>query len=63
MISDEVKQTEEILLGQSLLSCYDFVEQSCEYIVKQLSYMQKLRYIITFILCNFNLYSGLHNYL
>nr|XP_016474615.1 PREDICTED: uncharacterized protein LOC107796377 isoform X1 [Nicotiana tabacum] len=36
-------RTEEILLGQSLLYCYDFVEQSCEYIVKQLSYMQKLR--------------------
>ncbi|XP_055822335.1 uncharacterized protein LOC129891107 isoform X1 [Solanum dulcamara] len=36
-------RTEEFLLGQNLLSCYDFVEQSCEYIVKQLSYMQKLR--------------------
>ncbi|KAG5595062.1 hypothetical protein H5410_036294, partial [Solanum commersonii] len=43
MISDEVMQTEEFLLGQNLLSCYDFVEQSCEYIVKQLSNMQKLR--------------------
>ncbi|KAM3301033.1 putative protein isoform X1 [Capsicum chacoense] len=36
-------RTEEFLLGQNLLSCYDFVEHSCEYIVKQLSYMQKLR--------------------
>ncbi|XP_049414910.1 uncharacterized protein LOC125877729 [Solanum stenotomum] len=36
-------RTEEFLLGQNLLSCYDFVEQSCEYIVKQLSNMQKLR--------------------
>ncbi|KAJ8562504.1 hypothetical protein K7X08_011795 [Anisodus acutangulus] len=36
-------RTEEFVLGQNLLSCYDFVEQSCEYIVKQLSYMQKLR--------------------
>lgn len=36
-------RTEEFLLGQNLLSCYYFVEQSCEYIVKQLSYMQKLR--------------------
>ncbi|KAK4368410.1 hypothetical protein RND71_012202 [Anisodus tanguticus] len=36
-------RTEELLLGQNLLSCYDFVEQSCEYIVKLLSYMQKLR--------------------
>lgn len=36
-------RTEEFLVGQNLLSCYDFVEQSCEYVVKQLSYMQKLR--------------------
>ncbi|XP_060172564.1 uncharacterized protein LOC132603482 isoform X1 [Lycium barbarum] len=36
-------RTEEYLLGQNLLSCYDFVEQSCEYTVKQLSHMQKLR--------------------
>lgn len=36
-------RTEEFLLGLNLLSCYDFVEQSCEYILKQLSDMQKLR--------------------
>ncbi|XP_022893355.1 uncharacterized protein LOC111407889 [Olea europaea var. sylvestris] len=34
-------RTEEFLAGLSLLSCYDFIEQSCEYVVKQLSKMQK----------------------
>lgn len=34
-------RTEEFLAGMNLLSCYDFVEQSCEYILKQLSRMQK----------------------
>ncbi|KAG8376009.1 hypothetical protein BUALT_Bualt09G0018400 [Buddleja alternifolia] len=33
--------TEEFLAGMNLLSSYDFIEQSCEYIVKQLSRMQK----------------------
>ncbi|GMQ06570.1 hypothetical protein CsSME_00051106 [Camellia sinensis var. sinensis] len=37
----EVKQTEEFLAGLNLLSCYDFIEQSCEYILKQVSVMQK----------------------
>ncbi|XP_052183342.1 LOW QUALITY PROTEIN: uncharacterized protein LOC127795603 [Diospyros lotus] len=36
-------RTEEYLAGQNLLSCYDFIEQSCEYMVKQLSLMQKQR--------------------
>ncbi|KAL2479735.1 Regulator of Vps4 activity in the MVB pathway protein [Abeliophyllum distichum] len=34
-------RTEEFLAGLTLLSCYDFIEESCEYIVKQLSKMQK----------------------
>ncbi|GFP82729.1 ist1-like protein [Phtheirospermum japonicum] len=34
-------KTEEFLAGKDLLSCYDFVEQSCEYTLKQLSRMQK----------------------
>ncbi|KAL0346586.1 UNVERIFIED_CONTAM: hypothetical protein Scaly_1674600 [Sesamum calycinum] len=34
-------RTEEFIAGMNLLSCYDIVEQSCEYIVKQLSRMQK----------------------
>ncbi|KAL7226068.1 hypothetical protein ACSBR1_021243 [Camellia fascicularis] len=36
-------QTEEFLAELNLLSCYDFIEQSCEYILKQLSVMQKQR--------------------
>ncbi|XP_022882421.1 uncharacterized protein LOC111399380 isoform X2 [Olea europaea var. sylvestris] len=35
-------RTEEFIAGLSLLSCYDFIEESCEYVVKQLSKMQKL---------------------
>lgn len=34
-------RTEEFLAGMNLLSCYDFIDQSCEYILKQLSRMQK----------------------
>ncbi|KAH6783262.1 Regulator of Vps4 activity in the MVB pathway protein [Perilla frutescens var. hirtella] len=34
-------RTEEFLAGMNLLTCYDFVVQSCEYILKQLSRMQK----------------------
>ncbi|XP_057501672.1 uncharacterized protein LOC130785508 [Actinidia eriantha] len=34
-------RTEEFLAGLNLLSCYDFIEQSCECILKQLSAMQK----------------------
>ncbi|KAL3839870.1 hypothetical protein ACJIZ3_024461 [Penstemon smallii] len=34
-------RTEEYIAGINLLSCYDFLEQSCEYIVKQLSRMEK----------------------
>ncbi|KAL1551894.1 hypothetical protein AAHA92_12765 [Salvia divinorum] len=34
-------RTEEFLAGMNLLSCYDFVEKSCDYILKQLSRMQK----------------------
>ncbi|PIN10763.1 Spindle pole body protein [Handroanthus impetiginosus] len=34
-------RTEEFLAGMNLLACYDFVEKSCDYIVKQLSRMQK----------------------
>ncbi|KAA8523108.1 hypothetical protein F0562_009531 [Nyssa sinensis] len=36
-------RTEEFFAGLSLLFCYDFIEQSCEYILKQLSTMQKQR--------------------
>ena len=39
-----MNQTEEFLAGLNLLSSYDFIEQSCEYILKQLSAMQKQRY-------------------
>ncbi|CAI9752574.1 unnamed protein product [Fraxinus pennsylvanica] len=34
-------ETEEFLAGLSLLSCYDIIEESFEYIIKQLSKMQK----------------------
>ncbi|CAK9152731.1 unnamed protein product [Ilex paraguariensis] len=34
-------RAEEFLAGLSLLSCYDYIDHSCEYIVKQLSSMQK----------------------
>ncbi|XP_075473823.1 uncharacterized protein LOC142504860 [Primulina tabacum] len=34
-------RTEEFLAGLNLLSCYDFIEQTCEYIVKQLSRIEK----------------------
>ncbi|KAL8254842.1 hypothetical protein R6Q59_033063 [Mikania micrantha] len=37
-----VIQTEEFIAGLNLLSCYTFIDQSCEYILKQLSVMQKL---------------------
>lgn len=35
-------RTEEFLAGLNLLSCYDFIEDSCDYVVKNLSNMQKL---------------------
>ncbi|XP_024968670.1 uncharacterized protein LOC112508123 [Cynara cardunculus var. scolymus] len=35
-------RTEEFIAGLNLLSCYTFIDQSCEYILKQLSVMQKL---------------------
>ncbi|KAG5559354.1 hypothetical protein RHGRI_009033 [Rhododendron griersonianum] len=35
------KQTEEYISELNLLSCYDFIEQSCVHILKQLSAMQK----------------------
>lgn len=36
-------RTEEFIAGQNVLACYDFIEQCCEYILKQLSLMQKQR--------------------
>ncbi|XP_027066927.1 uncharacterized protein [Coffea arabica] len=36
-------RTEEFLAGLNLLSCYDFIEYTCEYILKQLLSMQKQR--------------------
>ncbi|XP_047312111.1 uncharacterized protein LOC124915442 [Impatiens glandulifera] len=36
-------RTEEFIAGQNVLSCYDFIERCCEYILKQLSLMQKQR--------------------
>ncbi|KAI3694793.1 hypothetical protein L1987_77774 [Smallanthus sonchifolius] len=35
-------RTEEFIAGMNFLSCYTFIDQSCEYIYKQLSVMQKL---------------------
>ncbi|KAL4572205.1 hypothetical protein LXL04_018975 [Taraxacum kok-saghyz] len=35
-------RTEDFIGGLNLLSCYNFIDQSCEYILKQLSVMQKL---------------------
>lgn len=35
-------RTEEFIAGLNLLACYTFIDQSCEYILKQLSVMQKL---------------------
>ncbi|KAL7239869.1 hypothetical protein ACSBR2_005687 [Camellia fascicularis] len=40
---DAYGRTEEFLTELNLLSCYDFIEQSYEYILKQLSVMQKQR--------------------
>ncbi|KAI7735060.1 hypothetical protein M8C21_019317 [Ambrosia artemisiifolia] len=37
-----VIQTEEFIAGMKLLACYTFLDQSCEYILKQLSVMQKI---------------------
>nr|GMD80058.1 Spindle pole body protein [Ipomoea batatas] len=34
-------RTEEFMAGQGLLSCYGFIDLSCEYILKQLPNMQK----------------------
>ncbi|PWA41802.1 hypothetical protein CTI12_AA550780 [Artemisia annua] len=34
-------RTEEFIAGLNLLACYTFIDQSCEYILKQLSVMQK----------------------
>lgn len=39
-----VIQTEEFIAGMNVLCCYTFIDQSCEYILKQLSVMQKLGY-------------------
>ncbi|KAE9464537.1 hypothetical protein C3L33_03644, partial [Rhododendron williamsianum] len=39
----EDKQTEEYISELNVLSCYDFIEQSCVHILKQLSAMQKQR--------------------
>ncbi|XP_059634971.1 uncharacterized protein LOC132277209 [Cornus florida] len=36
-------RTEEYIAGLCLLFCYDFIEGSCEFILKQLSVMQKQR--------------------
>ncbi|KZV55245.1 ankyrin repeat domain-containing protein 12-like [Dorcoceras hygrometricum] len=36
-------RTEEFLAGSNLLLCYDFIEQTCEYIVKQLPIIEKQR--------------------
>ncbi|KAG5564686.1 hypothetical protein RHGRI_000764 [Rhododendron griersonianum] len=36
-------RTEEYIAGLNLLSCYDFIEQSCEFILKQLRVIQKQR--------------------
>lgn len=41
LLSEVAIQTEEFLAGLNLLACYDFLEQSCEYILKKLSIMQK----------------------
>ncbi|XP_051131899.1 uncharacterized protein LOC127251966 isoform X2 [Andrographis paniculata] len=35
-------RTDEYIAGMNILSCYDYLDQSCEYILKQLSTMQKL---------------------
>jgi len=36
-------RTEEYIAGLNLLSCYDYIEQSCEFILKQLRVIQKQR--------------------
>lgn len=39
-----VKQAGGLLVELTLSLCYDFVEQSCDFILKHLSIMQKQRY-------------------
>ncbi|XP_059638117.1 uncharacterized protein LOC132280029 [Cornus florida] len=43
LVTNAFIRTEEFFAGLCLLFCYDFIEQSCEYILKQLSIMQKQR--------------------
>ena len=37
-------QVEGLLVELTLSSCYDFVEHSCDFVLKHLSVLQKLRY-------------------
>lgn len=38
-----VKQADGLLVELTVSSCYDFIEQSCEFVLKHLPAMQKLR--------------------
>lgn len=39
-----VLQAEGLIAELTLTSCYDFVEWTCDYVLKHLSVLQKLRY-------------------
>jgi len=46
-------QAEGLFVELTLSSCYDFVEQSCEFVLKHLSVLQKVRYgsiLMTYVL-------------
>lgn len=59
-----VNQADGLLVELMLSSCYDFVEQSCDLVLKHLSIMQKQRYGLLFavtiadeLFCGFKLSS------
>lgn len=43
-IHEMVLQAEGLIAELTLTSCYDFVEWSCDFVLKHLSVLQKLRY-------------------
>lgn len=44
------QQAEGLMVELTLSSCYDFVEQLCEFVLKHLSVLQKLRYEFVLII-------------
>ena len=46
-----VKQADGLLAELMLSSCYDFVEHSCDFVLKHLSIMEKQRFEFELLYC------------